>query len=121
MHRRALLFRLFRLMRVLFDHNVPSGTAKALAKHEVVEALQLGWERLSNGELLARAEEAGFDVLLTADKRIRYQQNLKGRKIGIIVLGNPTWRILRRHLDWVTEAVNAATPGSYVEVDIPFQ
>ncbi len=108
-------------MRVLFDHNVPSGTARALiAEHEVVEALECGWDRLSNGELLTRAEEAGFAVLLTADKRIRYQQNLKRRRIAIVVLGNPTWRILRRHLDRVAEAVNAATPGSYVEVEIPF-
>jgi hypothetical protein len=121
MRRPARPRRLLFLMRVLFDHNVPSGAAKALAEHEVVEALQRGWDRLSNGELLSRAEEDGFDVLVTADKRIRYQQNLKGRKIAIVVLGNPTWRILRRHLDRVTEALNAAAPGSYAEVPIPFE
>jgi hypothetical protein len=107
-------------MRVLFDHNIPTGTAKALVGHEVTEALQRGWDRISNGELLAKAEAAGFDALLTADKQIRYQQNLQGRKIAIIVVGNPTWRVLRKYLDRVTAAVNAATPGSYTEVDIPF-
>src|SRR6516165_6272646 len=81
------------LMRVLFDHNVPGGTARALRAHEVAEASRCGWDKLSNGELLAKAEAAGFDVLLTADKNIRYQQSLKGRKIAIIVIGNPAWRV----------------------------
>ena len=62
-------------MRVLFDHNVPSGVASALVGHEVTEAIQRGWDRISNGELLAKAEAVDFQVLLTADKRIRYQQN----------------------------------------------
>jgi hypothetical protein len=108
-------------MRVLFDHNVPSGAARAFVAHEVTEAIQRGWERVSNGALLVNAEEAGFDVLLTADKRIRYQQNLKGRRIALVVISNPTWRVLRKYLDRVTAAVNAATPGSYAEVEIPFK
>ncbi len=107
-------------MRVLFDHNVPSGAAQAFVAHEVTEAIQRGWERISNGALIANAEEAGFDVLLTADKRIRYQQNLKGRRIAVVVISNPTWRVLRKYLDRVTAAVNAAIPGSYAEVEIPF-
>ena len=108
-------------MRVLFDHNIPSGAARALVGHEVTEAIRRGWDRISNGELLANAEAAGFDVLLTADKRIRYQQNLKDRSIAVVVIGNPTWRILRQHLDRVAKAVNAAAPGSYTEVDIPIR
>jgi hypothetical protein len=59
-------------MRILFDHNIPSGTRRALADHEITEAIERGWERISNGELITNAEQAGFDVLLTADKRIRY-------------------------------------------------
>ena len=108
-------------MRVLFDHNVPSGVASALVGHEVTEAIQRGWDRISNGELLAKAEAADFQVLLTADKRIRYQQNLTGRKIAIVVLGNPTWRVVQLYLDRVASAVNEATPGSYAVVDIPFK
>jgi hypothetical protein len=107
-------------MRVLFDHYVPSGTARALVHHEVTEAIERGWQRISNGQLLANAKAAGFDVFLTADKRIRYQQNLKGCRIAIVVVGNPTWRILRKHLDRITAAVDAATPGSFTEVEIPF-
>ena len=100
-------------MRVLLDHNIPTGVARSLIGHEVTEAIDRGWETISNGALIADAEEAGFDVLLTADKQIRYQQNLKGRRIAVIVVSNSTWRILRKHLDRVTGAVNAATPGSF--------
>ena len=74
---------------------------------------------MSNGALLKAAEEAGFDVLLTTDKNIRYQQNLKGRRLAIVVLGNPQRPAVHRHIDRVIEAVNAATPGSYAEVEIP--
>jgi hypothetical protein len=67
------------------------------------------------------AEAAGFELLLTTDKNIRYQQNLKGRKIAIVVLGNSAWRMVRKHLDRIAVAVSAATAGSYVEVDIPYK
>jgi hypothetical protein len=59
--------------------------------------------------------------LLTTDKNIRLQQNLKGRKIAFVVLGNQQWPTLRRYVEKVVAAVNAATPGSYCEVDIPFE
>ncbi len=108
-------------MRILFDHGTPSGIARSLAGHEVTEAIERGWERVSNGELLTEAEAAGFELLLTTDKQIRYQQNLKGRKIAIVVLGNSAWRMARKHLDRIAAAVSAATPGSYTEVDIPFE
>ncbi len=73
------------------------------------------------GELLTKAEVEGFDLLLTTDKQIRCQQNLKSRKIAIVVLGNSAWRIVREHLDSVAAVVNEATPGSYSEVEIPFK
>jgi hypothetical protein len=109
------------LMRILFDHGTPSGLGRSLAGHEVTEAIERGWERISNGELLTRAEAAGFELLLTTDKKIRYQQNLKGRKIVIVVLGNSAWRIARLHVDRIAVAVNNAIPGSYAEVEIPFK
>jgi hypothetical protein len=108
-------------MRILFDHGTPSGIARLLPSHQITEAIERGWDRISNGELLSKAEEAGFELLLTTDKRIRYQQNLKGRKIAILVLGNSAWRMVRKHRDRVVAAVNAATPGSYAEVEIPFR
>lgn len=108
-------------MRILFDHGTPSGIAGSLSGHQVTEARERGWDRVSNGELLRLAEGAGFDLLLTTDKRIRYQQNLTGRKIAIVVLGNSTWRDVRLYLDRIALVVNAATPASYSEVDIPFK
>ena len=69
--------------------------------------------------MLTAAEKAGFDLLLTTDKNIRFQQNLVGRKIAVVVLGQQQWPRLRPHIQRVIEAVNAATPGSFAEVDIP--
>ncbi len=85
----------------------------------VSKAKECGWDRLTNGHLLVAAEKAGFDLLLTADKNMRYQQNLAGRKIALVVLGNSPWPIVRLHIDEIVAAVNAATPGSFVEVEIP--
>ena len=106
-------------MRILFDHGVPAPLLRSLSGHTVAKAKDFGWDRLSNGELLTAAEQTGFDVLVTADKNLRYQQNLEGRRIAIVVLGSPRWPILRLHLERVAAAVNAATPTSYVEVEIP--
>ena len=76
---------------------------------------------MTNGDLLAAAEQAGFDVLLTADKNMRYQQNLEGRRIALVVLSTPQWPVVRLHPEKIVAAVNAATPGSYTEVDIPLK
>jgi hypothetical protein len=92
-----------------------------LSGHAVTEARTRGWDTLSNGGLLAEAERAGFDVFVTADKNIQYQQNLSGRKIAVVVLSTPQWPLVRLHTAKVAEAVNAATPGSYVEVQIPYK
>ena len=77
------------------------------------------WNTLTNGHLLAEAERAGFEVFLTADKNICYQQNLTARRIAIVVLGTPQWPILRLHFDKIAAAVIAASPGSYTEVEVP--
>jgi hypothetical protein len=106
-------------MRILFDQGVPRGLAASLGSHDVTEARKLKWERISNGELLKLAEEAGFDLLLTTDKNVRYQQNLASRKISIVVLGQSPWWLVREHLDAIGAAVNGAAPGSYAEGDIP--
>ena len=107
-------------MLILFDHGAPRSLARFLVGHTVVQARARGWDKLSNGQLLQAAEEAGFDVLLTTDKNIQYQQNLKGRRIAVVVLGNPQRPAVHRHIDRVVAAVNAATPGSYAEVEIPY-
>ena len=106
-------------MRILFDHGTPAPLQSFLTGHTVREAKAQGWDTFKNGDLLIAAEAAGFDVLVTTDKNMRYQQNLTGRTIAIIVLGNAQWPVLRLHVAHVVTAVNAATPGSFTEVDIP--
>ena len=108
-------------MLILFDHGTPRSIARSLHGHTVVEAIARGWDTLANGALLKVAEEAGFDLLLSTDKNIRYQQNLKGRRIAILILGNPQRPAVHRYIDRVVAAVNAATPGSFAEVEIPYE
>ena len=69
--------------------------------------------------MLSAAEEAGFEVFVTPDKNMRYQQNLDRRKIAVVVIGNPQWPVLRLHVERVVRAVDSATPGTYTEVNIP--
>jgi hypothetical protein len=106
-------------MLVLLDQGTPVPLRSFLKGHIVKTAAQQRWSTLSNGELLRAAEAAGFDVLLTTDKNLAFQQSLKGRKIAIVVLGNPQWPVARLHVQSIVAAVNAATPGSYVVVNIP--
>jgi hypothetical protein len=73
-------------MLVLFDNGTPAPLRHALTDHTVVEAIERGWDRLTNGELIAAAEAAGFDLLLTTDKNIRYQQNLKAEESRLWLL-----------------------------------
>jgi predicted nuclease of predicted toxin-antitoxin system len=107
-------------MLVLFDNGTPRTLARYLIDHHTVtEARARGWEELENGELLAEAEAAGFE-LITTDKNLPNQQNLKGRKIAIVVLGKGRWSLMKPHVAQIVAAVNAATPGSYIEVEIPY-
>ena len=108
-------------MLIIFDQATPVPIRPYLAGHTVRTAAQQGWDKLSNGDLLTAAEEAGFDLLLTTDKNMRYQQNLAGRRIAIVVPGQQQWSQLRPHVQRVIEAVNTATPGSYSEVEIAFR
>jgi hypothetical protein len=108
-------------MRILFDHGTPAPLAPFLEGHTITKAKDVGWERLENGELLKAAEQAGFEILLTTDKNIASQQNLKSRTVAVVVLGNSQWRLVQRCVRKISAAVNAATPGSYTEVDIPFR
>jgi len=108
-------------MLILFDHGTPKGLIRALVGHTVITAQAKGWDRLSNGALLDAAEEARFELLLTTDRRIRYQQNLTERKLALVVLTGATkWSCVRLHLERIAAVVDAATPRSYSEIDIPF-
>ena len=81
-------------------------------------AHQQGWDALINGELLRAAEQGGFDLLLTTDKNLVYQQNLENRRIAIVALGRNRWSLIQPALERIAAAVNAAKPGSYFLVEI---
>jgi predicted nuclease of predicted toxin-antitoxin system len=106
-------------MRILFDQATPVPLRAYLTHHSVSTASQQGWSALKNGELLTAAEEAGFDVLLTTDRNMRYQQNLAGRKIAVVILSSQQWPELRRHANRVVEVLDSASPGSYLEIELP--
>jgi hypothetical protein len=87
----------------------------------VEEARARGWDQLANGELIQVAENAGFQVLVTTGKNIHYLQNLKARTMALVVLSHPQWPMVRLVASAIVAAMNAAVPGSYVEVDVPFK
>lgn len=106
-------------MRVLLDNCTPRGIASYLNDHSVTECRAQGWDQLKNGNLLDAAEAADFEVFITADQGIRYQQNLIKRRIAIIVLGSSIWEFVRPHLDRIKLAVDEARRGTVTEVPIP--
>ena len=106
-------------MRILFDHGTPSPLRPFLYAHTVEKTQDLGWDTLNNGELLSAAEKASFEVFLTTDKNIRYQQNFSRRAIAIVVLGNARWPVAQRYIDRIIAVIEAAKPGTYFEVEIP--
>jgi hypothetical protein len=86
-----------------------------LRGHEVTTAFEIGWSELSNGELLARAEEQ-FHVFVTTDQQLRHQQNIEGRTIAVLVLPYANWIKLEPHAATIAAAVSSMRPGGYVEL-----
>lgn len=93
-------------MRVLLDNCVDPRFAQLLPRHEVSHCLDLGWDKLSNGELLKAAEDHEFEVLLTVDSNMRFQQNLAGRSISLVTL--IARRITLLHLEPLASGVELA-------------
>ena len=106
-------------MRILFDQGTPVPLRESLTQHEVSTAYERGWSKLKNGELLDAAEREGFGVLVTTDTKLKFQQNLGARRIAIVALSSTSWPRIERAIDAVIRAINAASPGSYTEVEIP--
>jgi hypothetical protein len=109
-------------LRILFDKNVPVGVRGFLTRHEVVTFVEVKWHpQLENGELLTATEAAHFDVVVTSDQNIVYQQNLTGPQLALVVLGSNIWPIVRHHSAAIAATVDTATPGSYAFVEMPLQ
>ena len=106
-------------MRVLFDQGTPVPLRKYLNPHEVETVFERNWSTLTNGELLARAEEQEFDVLVTTDKNLHNQQNLTARRIAIIVLSTTSWHRIRMAATTINQAIETTSPGSLYVVDVP--
>jgi hypothetical protein len=106
-------------MRILLDHNTPAPLRYALQGHHVETAYERGWAELLNGDLIAETESAAFDLLITTDQGIRYQQNWTGRSLAVLVLSTNDWTLLRRYKERVLAAVNSISPGAFAELEIP--
>ena len=106
-------------MRILFDQGTPVPLRELLISHQVKTAFERGWSILSNGDLLAAAEQEGFEVFVTTDKNLRNQQNLGGLRIAIVVLSSTSWPRIQKAVTVVKQAIDAALPGSVKEVAIP--
>ena len=106
-------------MRILFDQGTPVPLREHLNPHQVETAFERGWSSLTNGELLARAEQEGFEIFVTTDKNLVYQQNVGGLNVAIIVLASTSWPRIQKAVAAITLAIGSAVPGSFQEVEIP--
>ena len=102
-------------MKILFDQGTPLPLKRNLSKHTIATAFEKGWSRLTNGDLLAKAEQE-FDLLITTDQNLKYQQNLKGRRIAILVLPTTKWPKIQLHTVEIESAVDGIKPGDYVAI-----
>ena len=105
-------------MTVLLDESVPRVVKTRLSQFDIKTVQEMGWAGIKNGELIAKAEER-FQVLITADKNLRYQQNLSSRRLAIIIL--PTNRVpeVTALLPAIVDAINMAAAGLFIEIPGP--
>ncbi|MCX6595870.1 MAG: hypothetical protein NTV70_05840 [Acidobacteria bacterium] len=104
-------------MKILLDENLDHRLRKYLNPHQAVTATFQGWGGLKNGKLLDAAERGGFDVLITGDQTLAYEQNLNQRRLAVIALSSVEWRIMKDYLSEILSAVNVAVPGSFQAVN----
>jgi hypothetical protein len=105
-------------VKILFDANTPAPLSYFLRGHDVLRADELGWQGMTNGELLHAAEEAGSDLLLTCEQNVRYQQNFTNRKLAVVILSSNHWPTLRRIAARIATAVDFVQTGQIVRIDI---
>lgn len=105
-------------MRILFDQGTPAPLRRHLHPHPVDTTDERGWSTISNGELLKLAEDDGYEVFITTDQNLRYQQNLSGRRLGIVVLMATSWPRTKQHIPEILAAVSNVLGGSYEEVPL---
>jgi hypothetical protein len=106
-------------MKIVFDQGTPAPLRRHLAGHSVTTLAELGWSALENGNLLAAAESAGFNLLISTDQHLKHQQNLSGRTLAVLVLQTTSYPRIRRDVHLVLDAVDVIGPGGYMEVGFP--
>ena len=104
--------------RILLDENLPIALKRLLTGHEVATVKDMGWKGIQNGALLALAQQSGFEVMITGDKKLSYQQNPAGRMIALVVLSETQWQVVRSGSDRILEALMGIATGSYREVTL---
>ena len=105
-------------MRILFDQGTPVPLRQYLIEHSVTTAYEEGWSNLSNGDLLKSAEDKGYQIFVTTDRNLRYQQNLRDRQIAIVVLLSTSCPKIRTQTEKVCDVINAVEIGDYTEISI---
>jgi hypothetical protein len=105
-------------MKILFDQGTPVPLRRSLLGHTVDTAYERGWSTLANGDLLNTVERDGYDLLVTTDRNLRYQQNLANRQIAIVVLLSTSWPRIQEHIDEIQNAIDTIVPGAYLEIEI---
>ena len=105
-------------MKILFDQGTPAPLRRYLTAYEVATAYEMGWAALSNGALLSAAEEAGYRIFITTDQNLVYQQNLRDRKIAVVVLLSTSWPRILLRVDEIVRTVSAIRDGEYAEIPI---
>ena len=105
-------------MRILFDHDTPRPLRRYLTGHDIDTAGEMGWARLRNGTLLDNAEREGYEIMITADQNMRYQQNLEHRRIAIVVLLSNRWSDVQMRIDDIRAALEGIQPGELRKVPI---
>jgi hypothetical protein len=105
-------------MRILFDQGTPVPLRRYLTSHVVDTAFERGWSALQNGALLNVAEQEGYDLLMTTDQNLRYQQRLADRQLSIIVLLSTSWPRIQLRIDTIQVAVANSVTGGYQEIPI---
>ena len=103
-------------MKIVFDQGTPLPLRREFSGHQVETALEMEWQDLTNGDLLREAEKA-FDLLITTDQNLRYQQDLRGRRLAILVLTTTSWPRIRKEVEQVVAAALAMKPGEFREFD----
>ncbi len=104
-------------MKILFDQGTPAPLRAHLASHTVDTAYEQGWAVLQNSHLLQAAEEAGYDLLVTTDQNLKHQQNLRERKLAVLVLLSTSWPRIRAHVQAIGQMIETMQVGDYKEFD----